>query len=98
MPRKLLTVEERQERAEKRAERARELSKYMKEAYKACLNGADPNDFPYGGWKYSNTVEAHKARLEQRRRSKAKRTATRRALKEQREQKELEENKEQSQN
>ena len=85
MPRKLLTAEERQERAEKNAERTREISKYLKEAYIACLNGADPNDFPYNGWKYSNAVEAHKARLEQRRRSQAKRTAKRRALKEQKE-------------
>ena len=79
MPRKKLTAEERQERAE----RACQLSKYMKEAYIACLNGADPNDFPFHGWKYSNAVEAYKARVEQRRWSQKKRTEKRRALKRQ---------------
>ena len=77
--------------------KSREIYKYLKESYMASLNGADPNDFPYRGYKYANAVEAFKARIEQRRYHVRRRTEKRRALKEQSKQKELEENKEQTQ-
>ena len=78
-----LTVDEVIESMNKKSEKAKEMIKYLRQAYEAYLKGADPNDFPYHGWKYHNAVEAYIARIEQRRASQNKRNARIKAILEQ---------------